>query len=162
MRFERIAVKGLFEECLDSRIVKAEERRITLETFIEDPEATLSGDRRLLRVAVSNLVDMAIRRNKSGGKVVIGYSRDPARESIVITDTGSGIPLERLRSIRDLFCRASTPCEYDVDEADLDLQGLHIVKDIADIHHGRIGVRSMEGEGSTFTLHLPRHSNGAA
>ena len=62
---------------------------------------------------------------------------------------------EDLRSVRDLFCRAAMQGNYEVEEIDPKLLGFSIVKDIADLHGGRIGVQSIEGEGSTFTLHLP-------
>lgn len=162
MIVEEIAVRELVEECLDTKAGMAREHKVVLEADLEDPGATLRGDRRLLKAAVANLVDMAIKHNRPGGTVVVGHYRHPERESIVVSDDGRGIPYEELRSIRDLFCRAGTPWPYDAEEIDAELLGFSIVKDIADLHGGRVGVRSVEGEGSTFTLHLPRLSRGAA
>ncbi len=162
MLLEEIRVKELLEECLDVKGAVAKEHAISLESEFEDAGATLRGDRRLLRTAVTNLVEIAIRHNRPGGKVVVGYHSDPSRESIVISDNGRGLPYEELRSIRDLFCRAAAPGMYDVDEVDAELLGVSIVKDIADLHGGRVGVRSVEGEGSTFTIHLPHRQRGVA
>ncbi|RJP31640.1 MAG: ATP-binding protein [Actinobacteria bacterium] len=162
MNIERIGVKELVEECLETKHAVAREHGVSLEVEPDNLEATLYGDRRLLRAAVANLVEMAIRHNRPGGKVTVGFFNDPNRESIVVTDNGRGLPYEDLRSIRDLFCRAATTEVYEVDELDASLLGFSVVKDIADLHGGRVGVRSMEGEGSTFTLHLPRRHRGAA
>lgn len=162
MLVEEILVKELVEECLDVKCAAAGEHDISLEAEFDDPQATMRGDRRLLRAAVTNLVEMAIRHNRPGGTVVVGYHSDPGRESIVVTDNGRGLSYEELRSVRDLFCRAAAPGMYDVDEIDAGLLGFSVVKDIADLHGGRVGVRSVEGEGSTFTLHLPRRQRGVA
>jgi len=162
MRFEQIAVKDLFDDCLRSKAMEAGKRRVAMVARLEDGEAIICGDCRLLRAAIINLIAMAIRRSRPGGKIVVEYRRDAARESIVVADNGCSIPCEQLRNARDIFSRASMSCERDMGETDAELQALHVVKDITDIHNGRLGVRSMEGEGSTFTLHLPRRHRGAA
>jgi signal transduction histidine kinase len=162
MIVEEIMVRELVEECFEAKTVVAREYYVALEADLEDPQATLRGDRRLLRAAVANLVEMAIKGNRPGGKVTIGHRSDAGRDSIEIADNGRGLPHENLRSISDLFCRSSAPGMYDVDEIDAEILGFSIVKDIADLHGGRIGVRSIEGEGSTFTLHLPRQQRGVA
>ncbi|MBN2026021.1 MAG: ATP-binding protein [Actinobacteria bacterium] len=162
MLVEEIAVKKLVEECLEAKCAAAREHDISLEAKLNDARATVRGDRRLLRAALTNLVEIAIRHNRPGGKVTIAYHYDPSRESIVVEDNGRGLPYEDLRSIRDLFCRAAVPGMYDVEEIDAELLGFSIVKDIADLHGGRVGVRSLEGEGSTFTLYLPRRQRGVA
>lgn len=162
MLVEEIDVRELVEECLEVKCSVANERDVTLEAELDDPQATMCGDRRLLRAALTNLIEEAIRHNRPGGRVTIAYQSDHNRESIVVADNGTGIPYEELRDIRDLFCRAGVPGTCDVDEIDAGLLGLSIVKDIADLHGGRVGVRSMEGEGSTFTLHLPRRQRSVA
>jgi len=162
MIFEDIVVGELIEECLEAKSTAAREHKVALEADIEDVGATLRGDRRLLRAALANLVDVAIRSSRPGGKITINYRTDPSRESIMVVDNGRGLHFDDLRSIRDLFCRAAALGNYEVEEIDPSLMGFCIVKDIADLHGGRVGVRSMEGEGSTFTLHLPRRHLGVA
>jgi signal transduction histidine kinase len=156
MRVERISVKEFVKECLEVKKNDAELNGIRLEDELDDPDAKISGDRRLLRDAVSNLIDMAIRSSCPGCSVSIAYHSDTARDSIVVSNDGRGIPYEELRDIRDLFCR---PFAYGIDEADElppGLLGLSVVRDVADLHGGRVGVRSLEGDGSSFSLHLPR------
>jgi len=162
MIVEEIAVKDLIEECLEVKCQAARENKVALQAEFDDPQATMCGDRGLLRAAVSNLVEIAIRHNHPGGRVTVGYRSDSGRESIAVTDNGKGLSYEDLRSVRDLFCRAASAGMYNGEEIDPRLHGFSIVKDIADLHGGRVGVRSVEGEGSTLTLHLPRRHRAVA
>jgi signal transduction histidine kinase len=156
MRLEDIVIGELVCECLKTRSDVAGERGVALEIDLEDPGAILYGDRRLLMAAMTNMVDIAIMYNRPGGRITVGHHSDQDRESIVVVDNGRGLHYEDLRSVRDLFCRAAMQGNYEVEEIDPKLLGFSVVKDIADLHGGRIGVQSVEGEGSTFTLHLPR------
>lgn len=155
MRIEDIPVGELIEECVHSRGAALEGCDISLETDLDDPQATLRGDRRLLRAAVANLIDIAARRVRPGGKITIAYDRDSRRESIAVSDDGIGIDYEELRSIRDLFSRSGMRAMDDEYEIEPSLVGLSVVRDVADLHRGRVGVRNLDGEGSIYTLHLP-------
>ncbi len=156
MLIEEITVRELVEECLQTKGTAANERGVALEKDLDDPEAVLRGDRRLLRTAVNNMIEAAMGSSRPGGKVVVRHRRDPARETIVVSGGGRGIPYEELRGIYDLLCRPAMFAMDGEDEIVSGLANISIVKDIADLHGGRVGVRSFEGEGSTFTLHLPR------
>ena len=156
MKVEAIPVGELVEECLRIKGSLAERGGISLEVDIEDPRAFLHGDRRLLMTAVNNLIDNAMRNNRPGGKIVIAYRQDGTRESIMVSDTGKGIPYDELRSIRDMFCWSGMRSIDELEAVDGELIALSIVRDVADLHGGRVGVRSLEGEGSTFSFHLPR------
>jgi signal transduction histidine kinase len=156
MRIEEISVSGLLEECREVKQAAAGKRGLSLEASIDDSEATLHGDRRLLRTAVANLIDTSMRYSRRGGKITIGHRRDTMRESIVVADNGTGVPCEELRGMRDLFGRAGGAGVDETEEMDAGMIGLYIVRDIVDLHGGRVGVRSLEGEGSTFALHIPR------
>ena len=156
MKVERIPVRELMDECLQVKGIIAEEFGVSLQADLDDPDVCLRGDRRLLRTALSNLIDNAIKHNRPGGKIIIGYHCDNSRESVFVSDTGKGIPYDELCCMRDLFSRAGMSSLNDIENIDGDLIGLTIVKDVADLHGGRVGVRSMEGEGTTFSFHLPR------
>ncbi len=94
---EEIQVKELIAECLKTKGTEARERDVVLEEDLADPAATMRGDRRLLRTAVTNMIDASIKRNRPGGKVTVGHSRDNVRETIVVSGSGEGIPYEELR-----------------------------------------------------------------
>jgi signal transduction histidine kinase len=92
MHIEEIAVGELVEECLDFKSKAARDHDVTLEAELDDPRAIMCGDRRLLRAAVTNLIETAIRNNRPGGKVTVGYQSDPGRETIIVADNGKGYP----------------------------------------------------------------------
>ena len=68
---EEIIVKDLIDECLGIKSALAERFDVTLHAVMEDGEATLNGDRRLLRAALDNLIDNAIKSIGSGGNIVV-------------------------------------------------------------------------------------------
>jgi signal transduction histidine kinase len=156
MRVQAIPIRELVDECIDDKGILAEEYGISLHADLADPDASLRGDRRLLKAALSNLIDNAIKHNRPGGKVIIGYRCDNSRESIFVSDTGKGIPYDELCYMRDLFSRARMSGLNEMEQIDGDLIGLTIVRDVADLHGGRVGIRNLEGEGTTFSFHLPR------
>jgi signal transduction histidine kinase len=71
---------------------------------------------------------------------------------IRITDTGVGIPAERLRHIFEPFYTTKRPDEEGHGGTGL---GLSLCRQIIEQHHGRIRVESLPGKGSTFTVKLP-------
>jgi signal transduction histidine kinase len=159
MRLEEISVNDLLTECRRVKEKAARDRGVFLHADPCGPDDFVHGDRRLLRTAVSNLIDVSIGHSRPGGKVTIGYRHDPVRGSLVVSDDGAGIPFEELRSMFDIISRSGAGSVDDETEMDTNLLRLSIVRDVADLHGGRIGVRSLEGDGSTFTLHLPcRHA----
>jgi signal transduction histidine kinase len=158
MRKEDISVRELVKECLAVKGGLAEGNGVAFELDLEDPDALISGDRALLRTAVNNLIDGAVRYNRQGGRVTITHRSELTRESLVVADSGDGIPYEELRSMQELICRGSVPVVDDVEAMDRRLIGLTIVRDVADLHGGRVGVRSVPGEGTAISIHLPRNA----
>jgi signal transduction histidine kinase len=110
------------------------------------------GDPDRLKQLLLNLIDNAIKYTPAAGKVYLALSKANGWATIEISDTGTGIPPEDLPHIFDRF--------YRVDKARTRQQGgsglgLSIAKSIAKAHRGEIHVRSVVGEGTTFTVLLP-------
>jgi signal transduction histidine kinase len=99
----------------------------------------------------NNLIGNAIKYTPTGGDVKIRVEKKPGRATIQISDTGIGIPREDLPHIWDEFFRAKNARLLNIQGTGL---GLCIVKQIVDHFGGWIEVRSMEGEGTIFTLTL--------
>ena len=120
-----------------------------------DREVYVYADRLKLSQVLYNLVNNAI--NYTGADKIV-YLRQLTRGDSVrveITDTGEGIPADKLPYIWERY--------YKVDKAHRRAQvgtglGLSIVKNILDMHGGRYGVQSEEGVGSTFWFELPMAS----
>jgi signal transduction histidine kinase len=154
---DEIMVRSLIEECVEFKRPLADAFGITLNADIEDDGASLRGDRRLLRAAVSNLIDTAMKHARHTGNVTVGHKASEDRDSITVSYAGDSIPYDELLEMQDIFCRSHRYCEGEPSEFDRRLLGLSIARDVADLHSGRIGVRSNEGRGATFSIHLPRY-----
>jgi PAS domain S-box-containing protein len=113
--------------------------------------AVVQSDPTLLRVILQNLISNAIRYTRQGN-VVIGCERRGDLLSIEVRDTGSGIPEAMKGLIFEEF--------YQLDNQARDRGkgtgiGLAIVKRIADLLNHPISMHSVEGEGSSFAIHVP-------
>jgi heavy metal sensor kinase len=129
----------------------AEDRglRLTCETP-ENP--ILIGDPRMIQRILANLLDNAIKYTPSGGSVRASLSEIDSGEALVtVQDTGMGIPPDDLPHIFERFYR----CDHSRSEPGTGL-GLSLARALARAHHGDITVTSTLGQGSTFTLTLPR------
>ena len=92
----------------------------------------------------------------AGGRVAVTIGTlgdDDERASICVSDTGVGIPADEMDRLFSRFFRASTATKNAVPGVGL---GLTITRAIAVAHGGRIRVASTVGEGTSFTLELPR------
>jgi two-component system, OmpR family, sensor histidine kinase VicK len=154
---DEIMVRSLIEECVEFKHPLADAFGLTLKAEVEDDRASLRGDRRLLRAAISNLIDSAMKRAKRGGCVIVGHSAVRERDSITVSCNGDGFSYEELREMQDLFCRSRMMDVGESAEFDRRLLGLSIARDVADLHSGRIGVRNSEGRGAVLSIHLPRY-----
>jgi signal transduction histidine kinase len=116
----------------------------------------VSGDRALLRQAVINLLDNAIKYTPSGGEVAAGLSIEArnggSRARIHVADTGTGIALDEQVRLFEKFYRAKQGNQSGVRGTGL---GLAIVKSIVERHEGKVWVESKLHEGSTFYISLP-------
>ncbi|MCW2846454.1 MAG: ATP-binding region, ATPase domain protein [Marmoricola sp.] len=113
----------------------------------------LLGNREQIAVAVSNLVANAVTYSPEGSSVVVAATAHEAAVDISITDRGIGIPAKELDRIFERFYRVDPARHRSTGGTGL---GLSVVKHVAASHGGEVRVWSVEGQGSTFTLTLPR------
>jgi signal transduction histidine kinase/ligand-binding sensor domain-containing protein/DNA-binding response OmpR family regulator len=107
-------------------------------------------DAEKLETIVSNLLSNALKFTPAGGRVVVRLAvADGERARIEVEDSGVGIPGEEQAKLFDRF--------YQVARTDTGGTGigLSLVRDLVELHRGRIGVSSREGDGTTFTVELP-------
>lgn len=115
------------------------------------PEIIGDGDR--LAQVFTNLVDNALKYTPPSGQVSLQARQIADCVEIAVTDTGTGIPPTALPHIFDRFYQAD-PTRKGGEKHGAGL-GLAIVKEIIAAHGGTTNVRSVSGEGSTFTVRLP-------
>ena len=107
--------------------------------------ARVSADKDLLREAVANLVDNAVRVSPRGADVKLRVARGAAGPSIDVIDTGPGIEEDRLPRLFERFQRSDSGSGL----------GLAIARRVVERHGGTIRVHTKPGAGSTFTIELP-------
>ena len=108
----------------------------------------LLGSPKDLHSALSNLVSNAVRYTPTGGRITVRWERTADGANYSVTDTGYGIPADHLSRLTERFYRVSSSRSRDSGGTGL---GLSIVKHVLGLHQARLDVRSMPGQGSTFT-----------
>ena len=154
VKWSVVDMSVLLEEVLIETSAKAADAGVLLELQPVPDEIFVMGDAMLLKQAVINLVDNAIKYNRSGGTVKLSARAEGAHLVLQVQDSGIGISIADQQHIFDRF--------YRVDQSRARSQGgsglgLAIVKKVVEDHGGTISMESTPGEGSTFVISLPRH-----
>jgi len=142
----RINIRELIEGCV-ANVLQAKGGDSRTVTALDLPELEVSLDEVLMRQALTNLVQNAVESMPEGGTLTIRGMSTSRELSLAITDTGSGIPAETLKKIFLPF--------FTTKDSGVGL-GLALVHKIVLSHGGRIDVQSSEGQGTTFTVILPK------
>ena len=133
-------------------------RELRYELRSGDPRVACRCDRDKLQQVVLNLLANAVKFTPPGGCVTLSWDATPDRVAIHVTDTGRGIPRDKLELIFEPFVQVDTGFSARYDGAGL---GLAISRELARAMDGEVSVQSSVGEGSTFTVVLPRGENKA-
>jgi signal transduction histidine kinase len=147
---DRVYLDDLAIDAVDSVRVLAERRGVEL-SVTEFEEAAVEGDPVLLRQLIVILLDNAVKFTASGGGVSLRVGVDGGRATLLVEDTGVGIPEEELPRIFDRFYRGGG-ARSQASGAGL---GLSIARWIADMHEGTIVVESTVGKGTRTTIRFP-------
>lgn len=146
---EPVEISRVAQDILDSFRPQALNKRVSLEIELDDSMEPVQADPMLLRQAVSNLVDNAIKYTASGGRVILRAEQVDGRQIFQVEDTGVGIaPADQPRLFEKFF-------RLGKDDTKGSGLGLAIVKSIVEQHHGRVSVESRLGVGSKFTIAIP-------
>ena len=144
-------VNASIAEIVEPMRPEGERQGIAVEARYAAGPLIISGDRFALGRVYRNLITNAIQATAAGGKVTITTERASDQVEIIVADTGSGIPAERLAAIFDDFVTTK--------RRGLGL-GLAISKRIVEQLDGTITVASEVGHGTTFTLRFPLRDEG--
>jgi two-component system phosphate regulon sensor histidine kinase PhoR len=117
------------------------------------PETMVLADGEALRQIIDNLVDNAIKYSSSGRWVKVCAEDSREGVQLRVSDGGIGIPREALDRVFERFYRVDAARSRELGGTGL---GLSIVKHLAQALGGRVSVESRLGQGSTFSIHLPR------
>ncbi|WP_235855874.1 sensor histidine kinase [Mesobaculum littorinae] len=157
---EAIDLGGLLHSVVNTFSELATEAGVTIETEGTDPGLMVTGDPDQMRQVFTNLVENAIKYGGTGkviGVSVIQKERDPALRGpalrVDVWDRGEGIDPLHVPRLTERFYRVDSHRSRALGGTGL---GLAIVKHIISRHRGRLRVDSTPGEGTTFSVILPR------
>ncbi|MGE5182331.1 MAG: sensor histidine kinase [Acidobacteriota bacterium] len=113
------------------------------------PQLSVLADRERVLQVLSNLAGNAFKYTSSGGSVTLTAREVDGAVRLEVTDTGRGIAADEVPHVFERYWQARAR-----GRGSLGL-GLYICKQLVEAHHGRIGVHSETGKGSTFWFELP-------
>lgn len=119
-------------------------------THSKEGAAKIVGDLEKLKEAFNNFVENAVKYNREGGKIAIGYKREKRMLAITVADTGIGISEKSLQKLFTPYFRGDIGRE--IQGTGL---GLYMTKRLIEKMAGSVTVESKKGEGTTFTIRLP-------
>lgn len=136
----------------------ADEKKIEMATRIPSDPLWLTGDVRRLTDIFTHILRNAVKFNNQGGKITVEVLNRDNGVEVTVSDTGIGIPREKLDKIFGLFYQVdSSPIRY-YEGVGL---GLYLVKRLVDLHGGTITVESEEGVGTRFSISILKNSHAA-
>jgi signal transduction histidine kinase len=154
LKLERrpVAPADLVDRALEAARAQAEAKGIALQADLPEDLPLVDVDSQRIGQVLGNLLSNALTHTPPGGKVVVVARAKQLAVEVSVSDTGEGIPLERLPYIFERFYRADRSRSRATGGTGL---GLSIAKQLVEAHGGRISVASQVGQGTTFTFTLP-------
>ena len=162
---EEIELGPLVREVVDSMAPVFERTNLTASVVVPPGDSrplNVRADGDKVRQILVNLLTNALKFTRSGGSVTISAGESPSKPAVLVVtvrDTGLGIAAVRLRQVFEPFGQEPRSTTRHLDGTGL---GLAISRDLARAMGGDLHAESVPGEGSTFTLELPRASQVAA
>jgi two-component system, OmpR family, sensor histidine kinase SenX3 len=155
---QTVDVDAIVSRSIDQSSIDAQSKGIAV---VHDGERGLQilGNGDEIALALGNLVANAVAYSPEHRRVVVAARSDDLMVDLTVTDQGIGIPPEEIDRIFERFYRVDPARHRSTGGTGL---GLSIVKHVAASHGGEVRVWSVEGQGSTFTLSLPRRASEPA
>lgn len=152
-KLEPINISNIAYEVVSQLEIKAKNNGITLNCSIDN--VSISGNKRMIKDLLFNIIDNAIKYNKPNGKVDISLKKDNNLCIIKVKDTGIGIPEEEQDKIFERFYMVDKSRSKKLGGSGL---GLSIVKHIVKYHNGKVSLSSKLNEGTEIVVEIPSSS----
>ncbi|HET6761156.1 MAG TPA: ATP-binding protein, partial [Gemmatimonadaceae bacterium] len=153
LRLAPVPVQVVVESALPMIEPQIKARGLRLEVEAGDPTLLFLADRERVRQILLNLLSNAVKFTAAGGTVKVGVSAGADEVHLSVQDTGVGIPPDKLEAVFEAFYQVEAAQSGGYGGTGL---GLAISRQLARAMGGDLTVKSALGEGSTFTLCLPR------
>jgi two-component system phosphate regulon sensor histidine kinase PhoR/two-component system sensor histidine kinase VicK len=154
VHLEETTLADVYDSISDDMQLRATSQNRSLTVAIPADLPTIAADRASFSEVMSNLIDNALKYSNEGGIVNVTATADASTVNFIVTDHGIGMPGNVVSNLFHKFYRSHRSRETVAGTG----IGLYISKAIVESHGGSIGVKSAEGEGSTFTVALPLYS----
>ena len=151
MNFEESSINEMMDVIIKTVNPLAKQRNISLE-YESFREVMADVDQVKLSLAISNLVENAVKYNIDNGSVKASLNADHKYFYIKVSDTGVGIPDDAKDKVFERFYRVDKARSRDTGGTGL---GLSITRSIINAHRGTIKLYSESGKGTTFTVKIP-------
>jgi signal transduction histidine kinase len=152
MKLDKVNIRRVVTLSAKSASTKAEERGVQVLVSALENTPDVQADSEKIGWVISQLLDNGIKFTPSGGSVVINLKEEGRNLLLVsVTDTGIGIPSNRLREIFEPFHQLDGSSTRHYGGTGL---GLSLVRQIVEAHGSLLDVQSVEGKGSTFKFPL--------
>jgi len=150
--FEEMGLGSMIEGCLRIVEARAGGDGVTLKGVVPQDLPPVLADERAVKQILLNLLSNAVKFTEKGGSVTVVAEELGDQILVSVTDTGCGIPA-------DAIPRLAQPFEQAMSEATMGQGGtglgLALVKSFVELHHGRMAIESVQGEGTTVSFTLP-------
>ncbi|HPI93624.1 MAG TPA: ATP-binding protein [Deltaproteobacteria bacterium] len=147
-----LVITDIVDRSIEELTPLCQRRELSLESSGKADMPKILGDPESLLRVFTNIIGNATKYTPPGGKITVVMDYDDYYTYVSISDTGEGIPPDKLPFIFEPFYRARGKEERQKGSG----LGLTFVRKIMDAHSGKIEVASREGDGTTFTLKFPR------
>lgn len=151
------SIAEIYDTISDDMQLRASSQNRMLSVHFPEDLPTVAADAASISEVLSNLIDNAVKYSNEGGAVNVTARAEGDFVKILVEDHGIGMPGSVVSNLFHKFYRSHRSRETVAGTG----IGLYICKAIVESHGGKVGVRSVEGQGSTFEFSLPIYSTVA-
>ena len=154
IKFQEIDLSSIVQQVVRNMQFMAEKKHLVLEDKVAEAIICIADEQKIKQLILI-FIDNAIKYTPEGGTIHVSLLEgNNNKVKFVVQDTGIGIEKEDYDKIFGRFYRVDKARSREMGGNGL---GLAIAKDIVAVHHGQIYVESVLGEGTTFTVELPKN-----
>jgi two-component system cell cycle sensor histidine kinase PleC len=151
LTLETLRLDEIVNEAMRVMSLKTGEKKLTVVSQVS-PGFVVHCDRRAIKQIMLNLLSNAVKFTEEGGRVAVRAKMSRRSVLILIEDSGIGISREALKKLGRPFEQVESQFTKTYKGSGL---GLAIAKSLAELHHGAMKIRSVEGIGTTVIVRLP-------
>jgi signal transduction histidine kinase len=146
-------IREIIRDCLDLMRERAGQGNVELSENIQPTPLGMKADRRAIKQILLNLLSNAIKFTPAGGRVIVHAKSANGALVLSVEDTGIGIPSDQVNRLGNPFVQVRSSAGASHEGTGL---GLALVRALAEIHDGRLKIESVQGQGTTVSIVIPR------